>query len=265
MNYTLMEQQSKEIRRNIISISDYCAGKVHWGSALSCVEIINAIYHILYNTNDKKLSVGNQFINCKGHAALAQYTVMYEHGLIGDFRPNYQKDGTIYSEEIAYRETMGFPCSTGSLGLGFPYATGMAIRLKKENSTKKVYVLCGDGECDEGSVWESVLFSAHNKLDNIVLVVDCNGIQADGKTKDILDWGDMSKKFAAFGWAVDTIDGHSYCELVECLNKNTFEKPHVIIAKTVKGRGISFMENDFRWHDRVLSGELKSLAKKEVE
>ena len=253
-------EMSKLIRQKMVGVTDFCKGKIHWGSSLSCVEILNILY-------DRYIDENTELIVSKGHAALALYTVMNIHGKLSDeCFSHFQENGGIYPEEITLNEQMRIPCSTGSLGLGLPYVVGMALAMKRENTGRRVFVVSGDGECDEGSVWESVMFANQMKIDNVVLIIDYNHLQADGRTDDIIDFGVFEEKFKVFGWAAKTVNGHDYAELVDAIDWICNEgKPGVIIAETIKGKGISFMENDFTWHDRVLDRDWLERAKEEVD
>ncbi|MCI8466546.1 MAG: transketolase [Lachnospiraceae bacterium] len=200
----------------------------------------------------------------KGHAALAQYAVMNEAGLIGnEFIKQYQKNGSDYPEELMKDEKLRIECSTGSLGIGLPYAVGRAIFAKRRRRNQKIFCLVGDGECDEGSVWEAIMLAAQQKLNNMVLVVDLNGLQADGNTEEIITWNNMKNQMESFGWTAVQVDGHDFKELQKAFQTVT-DKPLAILAKTIKGKGISFMEGDYSWHDRVLNKKLLEQAKAEI-
>lgn len=261
-----MEKSISNIRKNIIRVAFNCKGKVHWGSALSCVEIMYVLYGIVTNVADDKISNNerDEIIVSKGQAALAMYAAMHEAGMINDtFISEFQKDGNEFPEEVMNNHEMRIPCSTGSLGIGMPYAVGVALRKKRRKESGKVYTVVGDGECDEGSIWEAAMCASNYGLDNLTMIVDYNGLQADGGTDDVMKLGDISQKFLSFGWSVTEVDGHNCDELIKAF-KYTEGKPHVIIAKTIKGRGISFMENDYRWHDNVLDKDFLKQACKEV-
>ncbi|MBQ9901028.1 MAG: transketolase [Clostridia bacterium] len=264
--YLRLEGFSKQIRGTMISTADYCSRNIHWGGSLSCVEILNSICSLLLNAPDVNSvqDINERLIVSKGHAALALYAVFYQYGLIDDFRQDYQKDGGIFSEELAVGTELGVTCSTGSLGLGLPYAVGKALKTKMKGEDKKIYVLMGDGECDEGSVWESVMFAAQKKLDNLCLIIDRNHLQLDGHTDEIVALNDLEGVFKSFGWNAMTVCGHSYPELDKAFSHQTSGRPTVIIADTVKGKGISFMENNHIWHDRILNRDLLEQAKREV-
>lgn len=265
--YKKYEEDSAKIRQLIISTADYCKGKIHWGGSLSCVEILNYLYTMLINNIEIKdiKNINDQIIVSKGHAALALYSVLSVHGFFKeDFRLTYQSDGSFFPEEITMDEFLSIPCSTGSLGLGLPFATGKALKSKRNFENKTYYVLMGDGECNEGSVWESVMFAAQNKLDNLCVIIDRNKLQSDGNTEEIISMNNLEKNFASFGWHTSTICGHSYKELSEAFKICKTDKPRVIIAETIKGKGISFMENNYIWHDKVLNRDLLEIAKCEV-
>lgn len=259
------EERAKHVRRKIISIADYCHEKVHWASSLSCVEILVYIMGISsFSAKEVPDDERDVLIVSKGHAALAQYAVMCELGLIGeDFAKLYQKNGSNYSEELVKDKNLYIECSTGSLGMGLPYAVGMAIFAKRRGNNKKIFCVMGDGECDEGSVWEAVMLAAQQKLDNIFLIIDLNSLQADGNTDDIISWKNIESQLNEFGWNVSSVDGHNFNELNASL-KGVTDKPTAVIARTVKGKGISFMENDYLWHDRILNKKFLEQAKMEI-
>lgn len=264
-DWALYKERAKRIRQKIISAADYCHEKVHWASSLSCVEILLYIMSNASNFADKSIDHKDRdvLIVSKGHAALAQYAVMEELELIKDnFVETYQKNGSNYPEELMKDEKMCIECSTGSLGLGLPYAVGMAVYAKRRNIRKKIFCVMGDGECDEGSVWEAIMLASQQKLDNLYLVVDLNGLQADGDTNEIISWANIQKQIEAFGWNVLYADGHDFNDLDKAFHV-VKDRPAAIIAKTVKGKGISFMENDFTWHDRILDKDLLKQAKME--
>lgn len=264
LDVCVLEKMSKDIRKEIISVGDYCKGKIHWGSSLSCVEIMNLLYAHYLSINGEETN-NDVFVVSKGHAALALYATMKVNNLIDDnYLELYQQDGSEYPEEITMNSKLNIPCSTGSLGVGISYAAGKALAYKRKRIPNMVYVLVGDGECNEGSVWETVMFANHYCLDNLVVIIDSNCLQADGLTKEIMDMGDLQIKFQAFGWKSCTVDGHDYNELISAFETEHRGRPLAIIAKTVKGKGVSFMENDFSWHDHILDRNLLDKAKEEV-
>ena len=259
----LHENQAKHVRQSMISVADHCHERVHWGSSLSCVEIL--IYILSEASNILNEDIDCQYkdalIVSKGHAALGQYAVMQELGLIKEeFVHSYQKNNSRYPEELVKDAKLHIECSTGSLGLGLPYAVGMD---KIRGIQRKIFCVAGDGECDEGSVWEAIMLAAQTQLDHLVLVIDLNGLQADGSTDTIMNWSNMQAQIESFGWNVQVANGHDFHELEDAFCAKT-GKPTAIIARTVKGKGISFMENDWSWHDRILDRDLLEKAKMEV-
>ena len=162
-------------------------------------------------------------------------------------------------------KTAGIDCSTGSLGQGVSMAAGMALGLKYQHKDCHVYALTGDGELQEGIVWEAAMAAAHYKLDNLTLIVDRNGLQIDGTTEDVMALGDLAAKFRAFGFYVKEIDGNDFTQVLSALDTHEKDKPVCIIAKTVKGKGVSFMENQVGWHGKVPSGEQLTQALEELE
>ncbi len=262
----LHKEQALKVRQKIIQVGEYCKEKVHWASSLSCVEIL--IYIMTEISNCANSRIPNEckdvVVVSKGHAALAQYAVMNELGLINEeFIELYQKNGSSYPEELVKDEKLGIECSTGSLGLGLPYCVGMAIYFLRRRKDRRIFCIAGDGECDEGSVWEAIMLAGQHRLNNLFFVVDFNGLQADGNTDNIISWKNMQKQIESFGWNVLIADGHDFTELDLAFSAIS-EKPTAIIAKTIKGKGISFMENDYSWHDRALSKELLKRAKMEI-
>lgn len=251
-------------RQKIVELSTQCTGTMHWGGSLSCVDILSVLYGDIISNNHEK-GHRDKFILSKGHAALGLYAVLASAGIISQEKLlSYRENGTQLTELAEYNDELGIDCSGGSLGLGLAYGTGLALLEKKETLGYKTYVMLGDGELNEGSVWESVMFASQHNLDKLCVIVDKNQLQSDGCTNSILDLGNLSHKFAAFGWNVTEIDGHSYDEIFDALLKENFQKPHVIIANTIKGKGISFMQGDNSWHDRKINKEEYLLARKEV-
>lgn len=261
-----MEKNIANIRRNIIKVGLTCKGKVHWGSSLSCVEIMYVLYGIVTNVSNNEISDSerDQIIVSKGQGALAMYAAMHEAGMIGDdFISDFQGNGSDFSEEIIMNDKMKIPCSTGSLGIGMPYAVGVALRKKRRGEAGKVYTVVGDGECDEGSIWEAAMCASHYGLNNLVMIIDHNRLQADGDIEKVMKIGDVGQKFLSFGWDISVVEGHNCEALVKALSVSR-EKPYAIIANTIKGKGISFMENQYLWHDHTLDNNLLEQACREV-
>lgn len=236
-----IDQISKKIRKNILKIS-HAAKSAHIASSLSIVDLIVNIYFNFMQKNKK-----NIFILSKGHACLAQYCLLYELGYIKKKTlDTFGKNGTILMSHSSHK-VPGVNLSTGSLGHGLPVSAGIALSKKIINKNGKVFVLLSDGELNEGSNWESLLFISHHNLNNLVIIIDYNKIQSLDFVNKTLKLQPLKKKFTSFGCKVLEIDGHNHKEIFKSL-KNSSNRPLVIIANTIKGKGISFMENKVLWH-----------------
>lgn len=245
---------SLDVRKQIIELA-FHAGKnsAHSGGSLSAVEILTTLYHVFLNRNENDLENRDRVIISKAHASLVQYCVLETYGLLTkDEISHFEESGSKYTVHAHKNIDKGLEFSGGSLGLGISYAVGVAYALKEKNSTAHVYVLLGDGEANEGIVWEALMFAKHNKLSNLTVIVDHNHLQADGFVEDVLDTTDMAVKFRAFGFDTKEVDGHNVAELIEAYDNKSTDMPNAIIAETVKGKGISFMENKYNWHYTVL-------------
>lgn len=254
MNYKTL---SLKIRKSILKIanSSQCS---HIGSNLSIVDILSVLYGKFLK--NKK----NSFILSKGHACLAQYCFLKEMGIITDKTLNtFGKDGTILMSHASHK-VPGVNLSTGSLGHGLPVATGIALANKINKKKSKMFVLLSDGELDEGSNWESILFSCHQKLNNLVVIIDYNKLQSIDTVKNTLNLEPLDKKFKSFGFKVVNINGHNHDQIFKALNSKSL-KPLVVIANTIKGKGVSFMENSVLWHYKSLNSEDYQKALKVVK
>jgi transketolase len=254
----------RTMRRWIIEQS-FASQVGHIGSCLSIVEIVSALWcGVMKGAGTEELD-RDRFILSKGHAALALYCALRWKGIIDkDTFRTYCSNGSDLAGHPLHR-LPGVELSTGSLGHGLSVASGLAYGLRHSNAPARVFVLLSDGECNEGQVWEAAMFAAHHRLMNLCVVVDHNGSQCMGRTSDILRM-DLARIWQAFGWDVRTVDGHSIDQLLACFYENApFEKPLAIIAETVIGKGISFMENRFEWHYRNLSPDLTAAALDELE
>lgn len=254
-----LENIAKSIRIDTLKL---CHQKKlgHLGSSLSIIEAITALYF-------GGILEDNHFVLSKGHGCPSLYVLLAKKGLFSfdDLKEEFLKDDSLYGSHPSYLIN-GIELSTGSLGHGLPVAAGFALGEKKKNSGKKSFVLLSDGECDEGSTWEAVLSSAQLKLDNLVAIVDYNKIQAYGRTKDVMDLEPFADKWRAFAWNVREVDGHNFDELLDAFRDLPKEKnkPQVIIAHTVKGKGVSFMEDTIDWHYMTPSDEDLDKALKEL-
>lgn len=241
--------------RKIILSMVHTTKSPHVGSAYSCVEILVALYFKALNISPKDLlnKDRDRFIFSKGHACAALYTVLHLKGILSKKDlDGFGVDGGILEEHPTRDMGRGIEVSSGSLGHGLSLGAGMALAAKKDQKEYKTFVLLSDGELNEGSIWEAALFAGHHKLDNLVLIVDYNKMQALGFTKDTLELEPMTDKWRAFGWAVREVKGHDFPDIFKAFGSLPFSpgKPNVIIAHTVKGNGVSFMQNELLWHYR---------------
>ena len=241
-------------------------GSSHIGSVLSIVDILAVLYGkvMKYRSNDPKWDGRDRFILSKGHAGAGVYAILAECGFfdIVELNKHYQ-DGSIFSGHVSHKGVPGVELSTGSLGHGLPVASGMALAAKIDKKTHKVFVVMSDGELDEGSNWEAFMFAAHHGLNNLIAVIDRNKLQSMRTTEETLSLEPLRDKLIAFGWNVIEVDGHDHDELFLAIDGDT-KKPKVIIANTIKGKGVSFMENEIAWHYRTPNGELFDQAMKDL-
>ncbi|MDR3111578.1 MAG: transketolase [Elusimicrobiota bacterium] len=270
MKETDLKIISANVRKDIIKMITI-AGSGHPGGSLSAVELMVSLYfnHINLNSKNYKDENRDYFVLSKGHVCPVLYAVLSQ---IGCFDNNelwtLRKSGSrLQGHPASDKELPGIEISTGSLGYGLSIGAGIAIGLKRLKKDSKVYVLMGDGEQQEGSVWEAVMSAAHFKLDNLCAVIDDNCLQIDGWTKDVLNIAPLAEKYKSFGWNTLSVDGHNLPEIDKAYNqfKNNKEKPTAIIAKTIKGKGVSFMENSADWHGKAPSQELAEKAMSEIE
>lgn len=242
----------------------------HIGSALSCVDILIVLYFEILNINPKDFlnKERDKFILSKGHAAAALYAVLSEKGFFSkELLDNYCKDGSKLAGHPIRGSVPGIEATTGSLGHGFPMATGIALADKNDAKKRRTFVMISDGECDEGTTWEAALFAAHHKLDNLTVIIDYNKFQAFGRVKDVLNLEPLAKKWESFGWQVKEINGHNFKEIEKALSSVPFRKgkPSIVICNTIKGKGISFLEDKLESHYRHLTKEDFQKAIKELK
>ncbi|WP_423792574.1 transketolase [Methanocaldococcus indicus] len=257
---------AKRVRKKILKMC-YLAKSGHPGGSLSCVEILVALYFKIMDYHPEKKD-RDRFVLSKGHAAPALYAVLSELEYIEEEElwKLRRLEGKLQGHPSI--ETVGVEISTGSLGQGFSASVGMALGYKLDNINKYVYVLLGDGECQEGIVWEAAMAAAHYKLDNLIAFVDRNWLQIDGHTEDVMSLEKIAEKFRAFNWDVFEIDGNNIDEIIKTVNqaKNMKNRrPKVIICYTVKGRGVSFMEHNVAFHGKPPNDEQYKEAIKELE
>ena len=260
---------AKFIRKSVVLMTS-SGGSSHVGSCLSIVDLVAVLYgHVLkIFPNDPESSSRDIFILSKGHAGAAIYSVLSYVGFFSkDLLSSHYQDGSNFSGHVSHKGVAGVEFSTGSLGHGLPVAVGVALSFKINKKDNKSFVLMSDGEFDEGSNWEAILFAAHHKLDNLFVIVDRNKLQSIRTTEETLSLEPFKEKFSSFGWNAIEINGHNHDEIINACKAQKKSMPTIIIAKTIKGKGISFMENNNLWHYRSPQGkELKdALAELENE
>ena len=259
---------SKVIRRDIVEMLTESASG-HPGGSLSAADIVTTLYFNELNIDPEnpRWVDRDRFVLSKGHAAPVLYSALARRGF---FDPQQlltlRKTGSDLQGHPNMNDVPGVDMSTGSLGQGISAAVGMALAGKTDNKSYRVYALLGDGELEEGQVWEASMAAAHYKLDNMTIFVDFNGLQIDGDITKVMNPSPIDKKFEAFGWNVMVIDGHNYDEILDAIEKakNHKGQPTAVICKTVKGKGVSFMENEASWHGTAPSKEQCAQAMKEL-
>ncbi|MDD5455587.1 MAG: transketolase [Candidatus Margulisbacteria bacterium] len=257
------------VRSHVLDMT--CAAKSgHPGGSLSIAEIISTLYFYWLKLDPKnpKWEERDYFVLAKGHAAPAQYAAMAERGFFPlDYLKTLRQLGSKLQGHPDRRSLPGIEMTTGSLGQGLSVMVGMGLGLRLNKKKNRIYGVLGDGECQEGQVWEAAMAASHFKLDNLVIFVDKNQLQIDGSTKDIMNIDPLADKWASFGWQVFEVDGHNIMEIVSTLEKTEKikGKPCVIIANTVKGKGVSFMENQLCFHGAPCTDEQLVKAKQEIK
>lgn len=269
MDLESLKEIANEIRGRII-LNSHKTKMPHLGSCLSCVDILVAVYfHSLKIDPAKPDDPGrDRFILSKGHGAPALFQVLAKKGFYPEaMLDSYGEDGGIFAEHPPTPDHLaGIEAATGSLGHGLPIGLGMALSARIQKQSYDVVALLSDGECNEGSIWEAAMMAAAQKVDNLMVIVDFNKWQATGRSEEILALNPLVDKWNAFGWDACEIDGHDMSQLVDVLTKekNSEGKPIAVIAHTVKGKGVSFMEDDNNWHYRIPSEEELVSAQKEL-
>lgn len=262
---SLLQAKAFELRKYIILMNCY-AGSGHPGGSLSSVEIVTHLFHKVLNfsADNFRDPDRDRFVLSKGHSCLVLYAVLAQKGFfdVKEFK-NLRQVGGILQGHPDRLKTPGVEFNSGSLGQGFSFALGCALGGKLTNKNFRTYVLLGDGELNEGQIWEGMMFGAHHTLDNLVAIVDYNKYQSDDLNTNITALEPLVDKFKAFGWYVVEINGHDFREIGNALNcaKNIRGKPFIILAHTIKGKGISFMENNPKWHGSLApNGKEKEIA-----
>lgn len=270
-NFSIVELKAmaKKLRRHVITMIA-AAGSGHPGGSLSAADIITALYFrvLRYKPEDPRWSERDRFILSKGHAAPILYAALAEAGYfpVAELATLRKLDSRLQGHTDS-NLTPGVEMSAGSLGMGLSFGIGVALAARLDSKTYRTYVLLSDGECEEGQTWEAALFAAHFKIDNLTAVVDFNGMQLSGWIRDIMNLEPFAQKWQAFGWHTIEIDGHDFEQILSAFQaaEKVKGKPTVIIARTVKGKGVSFMENNVAFHGKAPTKEEAERALKELE
>jgi transketolase len=259
MDKNLLNFDAKRLRRTVIEMA-YAGSTVHIACAFSIIEILAVLYrrHLKFANNDPQDEFRDYLVLSKGHGVMAQYACMHELGWLDESDiKKYFSDGSAL-KGLSDSRIPGLEVTSGSLGHGFSVGVGLALGAQRKNTTQKTFVVVGDGELNEGAIWEGALFASHHQLQNLFVIIDENGFQAMGKTSEVLNLNSLAKKFEAFDFEVLIVDGHSEQELddaILALSHSQSTAPKAIIAKTIKGKGVPFMEGDNRWHYTRLNEE----------
>lgn len=254
------------LRRHVVRMCSR-GGSSHVGSGLSIADIIAVLYGGVLRVDPARpeWSERDRFILSKGHAGACVYAALAERGFIDvSVLDAHYRNGSNLSGHVSHKGVPGVELSTGSLGHGLGIGTGMAFNLKRMGGNQRVFVVLSDGECDEGSVWEAALFAGHHRLENLCAVIDYNKLQSIGRVSDTVSLEPFAAKWRAFGWSAQCVDGHDHDALHRAFADRAANRPTCIIADTVKGRGVSFMENEVLWHYRAPQGEEYVAAMREL-
>jgi transketolase len=255
------------LRRHVLRM---CAGggSAHVGSNLSAADIVAMLYGriLRIDPSQPKWPGRDRFVLSKGHACAVVYAALAERGFFPpETLPRHYSNGSIFAGHLTHKHIPGVEMSTGSLGHGLGVAAGMAFQLRRAGGDQRVFALLSDGECDEGSVWEAGLFAAHHRLSRLCAIIDYNKLQGIARVEETIALEPFSAKWRAFGWEVRQVDGHDHVALHAALDTPSSEgRPLCLIADTVKGRGVSFMEDSVLWHYRVPAGEEYAAALREL-
>ena len=260
----------KNLTKNILEMAlNAGANSSHFGGALSIADIISTLfaYKMKFEKNNPKSKNRDRFILSKGHACLAYYAALCEIGFIkkDDLKTFEENNSNLLGHPVRNME-LGIEFSNGSLGMGLSLAIGVALALKKKKKKNNIFVIMGDGECNEGSVWEALMAAPNFNLGNITLIIDRNNFQQTGNNKSIMDLGNLKNKVESFGWNTTEIDGHNIDKIYDYFkNIDNNNKPNALIANTIKGKGFSFSENNNSWHHSILTKDLYDKALSEMK
>ena len=268
-DYEMLIHASYNIRKQILNLANMCGMNSHIGGSMSMVELLVVLYRkiLKFKPDDPLWDDRDYFILSKGHCVLAYYTVLEQCGLIPtEMLKSFQKDGSLLSAHPVMNMRIGIESSNGSLGQGISMAVGLAKALKIIGKCNHVYTLIGNGESNEGSVWEAAMSAVQWNLDNLTIILDNNGLQSDGDSINIMQSVSLDEKWRSFGFDVITIDGNDVQEVFDAYNTPiSIDKPRIIIGNTIKGCGVSFMENNNDWHHNRLTDKVYNEAMDELE
>ncbi len=272
----MIEEVKQQLKRNANTIrmdiieQVHSAKSGHPGGSLSIADIMSYLYFIEMNVDPKNpgWKERDRLVLSKGHTCPALYSALARRGFFSpDILPTFRHIGSILQGHPDMKHIPGVDMSSGSLGQGISAACGMALSAKKSGESYRVYTILGDGEIEEGQVWEAMMFAAHYKLDNLCIIIDSNGLQIDGPVSEVMNSAPIAEKAAAFGCNVIEMDGHDFDSIEAAFTaaKNENGKPHLIVAKTIKGKGVSFMENQVFWHGSAPNDEQYEIARNELK
>lgn len=263
-----LKSHAANIRRSILRIAEQSSGPSHIGGSFSIVEILTYLYghYLNIKIDDPRWMQRDRFILSKGHAALGFYVALTEFGIMPEsVLESYKKDESKIIAHPIQDLDFGIESSNGSLGHGLAFGVGLAWATRAKNQENRIVVLLGDGECNEGSVWEAAMSAAHLQLTNITAIVDANGLQSDGTTESVMKINQIENVWKSFGWEALKINGHDFTEIDKAFKTSqTISAPVVIIAETTKGKGVSFMENNNEWHHGRITQTLLEQAVSEI-
>ena len=262
-----MELKARQIRRDVVEML-YACQSGHPGGSLSCVEMLLALYEnvMRYDPKNPKWPERDRLVLSKGHACPTLYAILADKGFFPkEELKNLRQLHSILQGHPDMHKCPGIDASTGSLGQGSSWALGYALAGKRPGNEFNVYCITGDGESQEGMIWESAMAAGHYHLDNLTLLLDHNRLQIDGSNDEVMTLGDVCAKYAAFGWETMTVDGHDINAITEAIKQPRVGKPRFICCNTIKGKGVSFMEDQVGWHGKPLNQEQYEAAIKELE
>jgi transketolase len=263
-----LQDVANEIRKDIIRMT-YAAGAqgAHIGGSLSMCEIMAVLYHDVMKIDRDSLLAPDRdrLILSKGHGAIALYAALKSIGVLTeDELMTYKQDGSVITAHPTFLPEKGMEFASGSLGQGLSLGVGAALGLMRKGNPAKIYVIVGDGECDEGAIWEAAASASHYGLDRIVCIVDKNKLQYDGDTETVMNMESISSKFRAFGWDAADVNGHD-CDAISQMLHHAHDRPFALVCSTVKGKGVSFIENEYKWHNASLTEAQYRQAMEEQE